>query len=922
MAKLRTTRVFIVALVAISIFIIIGYFFIQQKERALVADAIDAIPINASYIFEINNIIKFNQEFRSENEIWQQLLEFNQLSEFNKQIKRLDTIVAKSENLQKLLKKKKVLISSHTIGTNEIVFLFTIKLENKKENKIIITEFSKLSASTDTIENSRDYSQTKLYTIVGNSSNYYYSIIDNILVLSKSEHLIENAIRQKMGDTPIRVDLGFKNIATLLEKNTNHFFVNYSNFGQVYSNFFSTVFSNKIKKLDKFANWAALDIDYAKNTISFSGYSFAESSPDMYLHIFENIKPQKFDLANVLPTKTAQFTYFGFNNVAKFYSNYEKYINSKNLLGTHKTEIDKFNTDFDVDIQTDVLQLIDNSISFVDVNFNNSVKDLAHFTIIKITKKKDFEDFLNKMTNYYKTENNIDDNFSKAFNIDNSITHTIYKLPVNNFVKILFGEIYNIEDQSYYFFYNDFVFFCSSADNAKQLINTIYRKNTLDYNDEFKQFIKNIPPKSNILYYTNSYFNSYAQLSSLKQDNEDIYKKNSNFFSKIQHVSVQFTYEKKNLFQTNINIFYNKDLSSNGLSAWEIELSNNVTTKPFFFMNHNSYEKEIFVQDKSNLIYLLDKNGSVIWKKKLTEQIIGEIHLVDLYNNSKYQLMFATSNYIFAIDRNGNPVENFPVKLNKTTKIGISIIDYESNNDYRIFVPCTDNILYLYDNKGKEVEGWIKPKTASSITSQIEYFSFNDKDYLVYSDKTKPYILNRKGENRVIANTNFPMADNSSYYFQEQVNNTKAKFITTDASGKIVAISLNGEVETKKLITVSKNHTFIAYDVNNDELLDYIITDDKTVFVYNFDGEKIFSYTFKNKIGNKPIMLKFSEDDVKIGIVLPAENNVYVLNSDGTIANNFPVKGNSIFSVGILNADNNFNLIVGNNNFLCNYLLF
>ena len=922
MAKIKTTNILIVSLIAITIFIIVGYISIQQKEKATIAEAIDAIPINASYIFEINNLISFSQNLKSDNAIWQQLINFNQLSEFKNQVAGLDSIIAKSETIQSLLKKRKVLISSHSIGSSQTVFLFTIKLSKKKEHKELVKEFFKLSNTNDSVAVSRIYNGVNLYSLVGNNSSFYFSIIDNILIFSKSELIIENAIRQKSSNDPISLDLGFKEIAEIVSKNSNHIFFNYSNFGQSYARYFSTVFSKKVKKLQNFANWAALDISFKQNSISLSGYSYVAQSPDKYLHIFENSAPQKFDLENILPIKTAEFTFLGFNNIAKFYSNYEKFIHSKNLANNYKTLTDEFNSNFEVDIQTSVLQLIGNSITFANINFNNSIKDYAHFTIIKTNNKEEFKIFLDKITQKYIADNNIDKKFSTNFEIDNNTSHTIYKLPVDNFVQILFGELGYLVGQKYYFFYEDYIIFSSSAENAKLYINALYRKNTLAYNEDFQNFIKQIPSKSNILYYTNSNFNSFSQLSSINEKYADTYKSNINFFNKIQHLCIQFSYEKTNFFQTHINILYNKDLSSKGLSAWETELKNNITTKPLFFKNHYTYEREIFVQDKDNIIYLLDKNGLILWKKQLKEQIVGDIFMVDLYNNSKFQIIFATSKYIIAIDRNGKILENYPVKLPKPTKRGLSIADYDGKKDYRLFIPGIDNTVYLFDKEGKEVEGWIKPKTETEIISNIKYFTSDGKDYIVFADKTKPYIVNRKGEERVTANQNVPMPDNANFYFQKAINNQKAKFITTDASGKIINIYLNGKTETQSLISVSKNHSFKATDLNNDGLLDYILTDDKTIFAYNSNGDKIFSYTFKNKIGNIPIIFTFSQNNKKIGLVIPIDNKVFILNSDGSIANNFPVEGNSVFSVGVLNENNNFNLIVGNNNFLCNYLVF
>lgn len=922
MVKIRTTRLVGAVLVLISIFIIIGYLSIQKKEKAVIADAVEAIPINASFIFETKNIVNLNQNLIKQSQIWAEIIQFEQLNNFKSQLSSLDSVIAKSDFLQKFLKNQKVLISSHLVGTDRTSFLFTCKVSNKKIQKELVDELRSLSIITDSLsENTRVYNSTRLYTIQGNQNKFFFALVDNILIFSKDELIVENSIRQKNSESPITIQAGFSQTAKTVSKDKNHILFSYQNFGKSFPKFFSSTFSRKIKKLQNFANWAALDISIQTDNIRLSGYTFVENSSDYFLKILENSKPQKIDNTELLPEKTSEFIFFGFDDVANFYSKYEKFLNSKNLNGTYKILTDEFNKKFDTDIQSTVLQLIDNSITFANVNFNNSIDEEAQFTIIKLKNTQELHQYLEQITNYYKEKNNIDKKFSIDFEIDNSTSHKIFKLPVKNFVKILFGELAYFPKQEYYFFYNQYIIFTNSADNAKQFINNIYRKNTLANNENFNKYLNSSDDKANLFYYSNYYFSSSKNIDVLNSAYKDIYKKNINFFNKIQYLTIQFSYQKNNLYTTNVSAFFNNELSSKGLNVWETELKDNIITKPFFFMNHYSFEREVFVQDKQNIIYLLDKNGNILWKKQLNEAIVGDIYMVDLYNNKKFQLMFATENFIIALDRNGDLIDNYPVELDKSTKIGISIIDYEGNKDYRIFTPCIDKKIYLYDKTGKEVEGWSKLSTESEITSKIKYFYNDGKDYLVCSDKTKPYILNRKGEIRVEIEENFPVSDNGEFYFQKNTGSQKASFVTTDASGKIIHINMNGNVKTTQLLSMSKKHQFVASDINNDDMLDYIISDDKTLFVYNFDGSKVFSYTFNGAIENKPIILKFSADNVKIGVVIPSENKVYIVNSDGTLMNNFPVQGNSIFSVGMLSSEKDFSLIVGNNNFIFNYLV-
>ena len=49
-----------------------------------------------------------------------------------------------------------------------------------------------------------------------------------------------------------------------------------------------------------------------------------------------------------------------------------------------------------------------------------------------------------------------------------------------------------------------------------------------------------------------------------------------------------------------------------------------------------------------------------------------------------------TANHIHLIDRNGNYVEKYPVKLRSPATNGLAVFDYDKNRDYRMFIAGSD----------------------------------------------------------------------------------------------------------------------------------------------------------------------------------------------------------------------------------------
>jgi hypothetical protein len=110
-------------------------------------------------------------------------------------------------------------------------------------------------------------------------------------------------------------------------------------------------------------------------------------------------------------------------------------------------------------------------------------------------------------------------------------------------------------------------------------------------------------------------------------------------------------------------------------------------------------------------------------------------------------------------------------------------------------------------------------------------------------------------------------------------------------------------------------------DMDSDGVPEFIVAQGNELNVFQQDGERLFSFKVREKISHMPDIYKFSASDIKIGITDQSRNRIYLLNSDGSIYEGFPLEGSTRFSIGYFaGSDSRFNLIVGSaNNFLYNY---
>ena len=194
------------------------------------------------------------------------------------------------------------------------------------------------------------------------------------------------------------------------------------------------------------------------------------------------------------------------------------------------------------------------------------------------------------------------------------------------------------------------------------------------------------------------------------------------------------------MIYNSLSIRYKEEAREESTTEWETLLDTVAAIKPFFFTNHTTGAKEIFIQDFKNNTYLINAAGRVLWKVPLNERIIGNIYMIDYFRNGKYQLLFSGKNYLHLLDRNGNYVERYPVKLRSPATNSLAIFDYDNNLNYRLFIAGEDKMIYSYDKTGSVVKGWKPFRTSGLVKSEIAYFKVQARIILLLLMKI-PFIF-------------------------------------------------------------------------------------------------------------------------------------------------------------------------------------
>lgn len=898
----------------------IGYILLRGRF-GMQENPYKAVPQDASVIIEATSYSRLSSQIREENLIWEQLKNLKKLNKADRDILFIDSLLLSNREFDNLFGDKTFLISVHQTGKRDIELLFLMNLAPNISFTSVHNVISGI-LKTKEITQTRDYQKLTIGSISNPGENwrYVYSLYKGVFMFSSSPILVESAIRQLDIDQTIFSQEGFVRVNKTAGKNAGaNLYINFDNFPRFLSVFLNEGLKGKMKEFSSFANWAELDLHVKNDAILLNGFTYSSDSANNYLNLFSGQSAQKLNVDQVLPDNTINYLAFGISDFEKFFNNRDNYLKEKNEFHSYKSKLDKLETQLGMAPRKLFLNMLDNEVALAHTDIKNipfKENSFALFGVKSINQAR--EDMLHCLENYSK-KNDLDLNdLIEVVEIDEATQFSIYKLPSSEIPKILFGSFFANSDFTYLSFVGTYLVFGNSIRSLSNFIHYQVLQQTLINDFEYRNFLETLSSKSNFFFY--SYVPRSADVFSkvLNKEYADGLKKHKHTLQKIQAIGFQFSVENT-MFYNNFVLKYQPVYKEKAETEWESLLDSTLMSKPVFVTNHNTGGKEIFIQDEKNNIYLINSAGRILWKINIPEKIISEIYQIDFYKNNKLQLLFNTKNFIHLIDRNGNYVEKFPVKLRAEATNGLALFDYEKNRNYRYCLAGNDKKIYLFDKEGKTINGWSFPETESIIKTKILHVRAGTKDYIVFSDRYKFYILNRRGKIRIPVKESIEKPKNQNLLFIKRRG--EESFVTTQSDGTICFIDLNGSVEKKSIIKLSPNHFFEYKNLDGTGSYEFIFVDGKKLMVYNSEGKEKFSYEFDNEISQKPIIYSFSSGDLKIGIVSDLDNKIYLFNNDGKLYNNFPLSGQTLFSIGkFRSSSNKFNLIVGGeDNFLYNY---
>jgi hypothetical protein len=724
-----------------------GLFYFFQSSGQLNPYAV--IPTNSIIVLDISDPVNLKKEWKEKNisglfskipfgkELQERLNYFNSLSG--------NTFLSITENFP-------YIASLHKSGS-DFDFIFYLPLNNFNVRSELEKLIKNYSNNNDFSFSERENKGFIIHAVSDKKGNkIFYINHSGLLIASFSEGLIEDVITTiKLNNEKLfwenekvsKEDKNFEGMLTL--------YINYDELPFLFSAFTD---DPVYKKLSSFARESVLDLKFSEGKIFLNGYSYTTDQLKHYLDIFKDQLPQEFQIRNYLPLNAVNVFYIGFDNPEKFHQDLNRYfsINDRQILSLR----DSISSNDSLVIK-DIFKTLRSEIAIC------TVRD-SLFERLVFMKSADPESLLKNLLSFSGVD-------------PSSLVKGIGKLKSPNIPQALFGRLFSGFRECYYLILDDYVVLGESESSLNFLSLSVNHENVWGKTLLMSSLLEENVGQINLGYFINPAFTGSE----------------NKFTEDVSMVSLQFTTVDSTFLTSFIINFESVEPAKQEERADKKTIA---LKSPVINTIVPENGKGIFMQDSSG-IYLMDQNAEIQWSFTFDSGKIPAIIAADIDQDKSSDYVFAVNNQIYALDKNGRLLGNFPIRLRDSIAADwFSIFDYDGNKAYRLIVADSSGHVYFYDKEGKNLEGWSPKEFSGPLTDRVRHMRLQNKDYLIAVEKSGiVHLLNRRGEEYPGFPAELDSELNQGVLVRKGGNIEKTFLILTGKAGDVFLVNLKGKSE-------------------------------------------------------------------------------------------------------------------------------
>jgi len=902
--KLIPVLLIIIGVAGAVYFIFKGDLFRSSKN------GLGLISSEAIFVFETKEPVMVWNQLVSQP-IWERLIDLPSLSQAQNQIMALDSILGRDGKLEKALKGNQFVVSIHPVGREEFDLLITISLKSSSDLDFI-TELEKNLPPLSQI-NRRSYSDViiKEFQSLDLERNLSYTIINNVFVASYTSFLVEDAIRHSQNNNLPNFRSAYKHLidAAPSSKGLGIFRFSSEGLAKLIKGISRESGLTMVNSFSRSGISANLELKFSDQKILLDGIAYFKDGKeiDFKVNSSENMKSFQDFVSN----RTAVLNKYNLNNLEQLTKIEDPGFQFKSTL---RGDIEKGLKErgFLDNLRGDLAYLL-----FEVINNETQDKVLLLHTdqvVQQITLLKEF---------YQGPDETIPPDLPSDFYSQNEI----FLISSEEFPAHIFGGKFLGFPDTYITSIGDLLVFANSSKAMKLFIDDINNDNTWGKSLQQKKLLDGISPTAgyNFLINIPRFWNSIIQVSSPNW--QGFFQKYAPQIKSIDLISLNVKEsDKENL--VSIELGYNlspiKSIQDVVLNENKhVQFENRLIYGPVSVQNFVDRSFEFVVQDENKNVHLFTSEGELVFAYNVDSPIVSSIFQVDFYKNGKLQLLFATEQQVYIIDRLGNLVPGYPVSFPGERLTHLNLVDYNNTKDYRFFVGTEDGNLILLDKTAKALEGWDPKKINGPLAVRPAHHRIagvGDR-MIALSSRGELYFFNRRGEPELGSPIRLGNGLMSDYILLERGSAKESRLVTVTKEGEVVQVNLQGELTFRnQLLRPDRESKFYLIKDQKEDRYLFVVHEYNKVTIMDTEFNPLFTID----IFSESLDFQFFSygSDKNIFVIIDKDQEfIYLYNLEGTLLNTRPVSGDQKIELKYSGSQNEYTVYAISGNRFSEYKL-
>lgn len=881
--------------------IVFAVWYINEEGKMRSGNKDSFIPYNSAWVVSVNAQPDFSPEITKA---------------FGKEIERYrETLlvrVADSLRGNGYVISYPYVVAARVEGKDDVALLYVMDNKNVLSRSEIAGFLNQVFAGGK--EKVRKYDHYKIYTLNREQETVYFAVCGGIVLVSDSDLYIEDGLKQfdsELTDTLAKPR--YQNLNKYFSAGAGvNIFLNTSAFTELIPLYLQTKSVFPHLDITHLFKWGALDGEMNAEGMYLNGFLHYEGLEKSYIRTLREQHPRTADIDGIVPARLNALGLLNLSQLSLYFSALESYRYSmglKNRVFERKQQYVKM---FGGKCEEELQNLLQGEFAVVQSGYNSISREKDGLVIVSLKSGSLGRTLLEKMMRAYAGfDGRPLEDYLLQYRVDKEKSFGYYRFPAEDLPAVYWGYIFEGIKGRYALVEDNYLIFASSENAMKNFVRDYVHGSFIRDAEWYRNLKGKLSGKYNL-----SYFAKTADLWP-QYENLTVGKARQFVTERMEQSPVfpswalQWSNEGEMLYST---LFLNPAAVQDGVQAhvlWQTRLEDRMSMKPVPVVNHVTGERELFVQDDKNAVYLINDVGRILWKVPVDGKINSEVYQVDLFKNGKLQYLFSTPTRMYLIDRNGNAAGCFPLAFRARCERGISVFDYDNNKNYRIFAPCVDREVYLYGLDGKLVQGWKPDKADKPIASKVRHFRVEGKDYIVFADQYRLYILDRKGKERVKISSVLDLPGQTDIHVVKRKGRHWLAFAGN--GGKVHLVDFDGHSETFDVAGLDRDFRMNVADIDGDGMEECIFAGKNRLLIVRTDGKMLSEKEIEAKSLDYPYVYRFSGTDCRIGLTDTLQSQMLLLTPGGKLSKGFPISGDSPFSI-VFSGIDDFYLYAGTDN--------